>query len=230
MRTLKSYLLAGSGLVVLLGSFVFSAPRATHGRDSKSIGPVEVSAVQESARRLPVSGRVVARARLGTPSFSQAASSDKSDDLSIDASLGDEQIALKRKHRRPGHCCTVVISIIAVLVGKPSDDGPPMIDLQATITGADARQGSLLYALAWLAGDTDPLNSVRKLGYDLGVKKEQERSCTGELTKQMCVERARQLATLLDATLALGDAQERARFRQDASAIGVAPDCSQREP
>jgi hypothetical protein len=106
----------------------------------------------------------------------------------------------------------------------------PRISLRAMLEGADADQGSLPYALAWLAGDTDPLGSVRALGYDIDVVKEHEWPCNDQLPRQACINVARQLATLIDATLGLGSPAERAQFRRDASAIGVAPDCAQQEP
>jgi len=193
MRFQKSHLVAVSGVMMLVVSFVLSAPRTTK----------------------------------ATSSISQAAVADTSDDLSIDASLGDTQVVLKRKHRRP-RGTLIVIQIIAVLIAtRPSDNGrPPMIDLNATITGADAVQGSLLYALAWLAGYPDPLRSVRALGYDIDVSEEHDRPCTDGPPSGLCQERARRLATLLDATLALGNPDDRILFRQGASALGVAPDCS----
>ncbi|HEV8482728.1 MAG TPA: hypothetical protein VGV87_04145, partial [Blastocatellia bacterium] len=204
MRSLKNNLLAGSVVVLLLASCVLSVPRATPG---KSIGqPKSVASVQPS-------------------SISQDVA-DRSDDLSIDASFGDVNISLERKKHRGKSCCLVVIQIIAVLVGKPGGDGgSPMIDLRATITGADAVRGSLLYGLAWLAGDPNPIGRVRALGYDIDVSKEHDRPCTDGPRSPMCAEGARRLATLLDATLALGSAEELAQFRRDASAIGVAPDC-----
>ena len=192
MRFQKNYLVAVSGVMMLVVSFVLSAPRTTK----------------------------------ATSSISQAAVADTSDDLSIDASLGDTQVVLKRKHRRPSGTL-IVIQIIAVLVGRPANEaGPPMIDLNATITGADAVQGSLLYALAWLAGYPDPLRSVRALGYDIDVSEEHSRPCTDGPPSNVCVEHAHRLATLLDATLALGNPDDRILFRQGASALGVAPDCS----
>ena len=112
----------------------------------------------------------------------------------------------------------------------PGSAAPKKIELRATITGADAGQGSLLYALAWLAGDTDPLGSVRALGYDIDITKEHDQPCSDGQPSQVCVEHARRLATLLDATLALGSPDERAQFRLDAAAIGLAPDCVAPEP
>jgi hypothetical protein len=47
---------------------------------------------------------------------------------------------------------------------------------------------------------------------------------------ETCVDHARRLATLLDATLALGSPDERLQFRQGAAALGVAPECSIRAP
>src|SRR5262245_58827380 len=176
MRRFKNHLLAGSGVVVLLGSSVLGVGSATRERPSKQVTPV-----QESATRLPASGTLARRAKVPAASVSHVALFDTSDDLEIEASLGDENITLeRRKHRRPGTCCSgiVVISIIGVLVGKPSGDGgPPMIDLRATITGTDAVRGSLLYGLSWLAGDPDPLGAVRELGYDIDVSKEHDRPC-----------------------------------------------------
>jgi len=109
---------------------------------------------------------------------------------------------------------------------------PPqeVVALCARVTGADMVPGSLLYALAWLAGQPDPLGSVRALGYDIAVANPHVHSCSNQLSSHTCEDAARNLATLLDATLALGDPAERARFRQDASLIGVAPDCVVPEP
>ena len=230
MKFHKNNLMAVRGAMMLLVLSVLSTPRVTRGFDSESIGPARaVNGVQSSATRLPASGGFVARTMLAKSSISQATVEDTSDDLSIDASFGDENISLERKkHRRPGCICNiVVISIIGVLVGRPGgDQGPPMIDLRATISGADAVRGSLLYGLGWLAGDPDPLRAVRALGYDIEVSKQHDRPCTDGPPSPVCVDRARRLATLLDATLPLGSPDERAQFRQGASALGIAPDCS----
>jgi hypothetical protein len=229
MKSYGNNLRAGSGVVILLVSFVLGVPCATQGHDSKASG-TRVGVVPKFSARLPVTGTLLARAWLEPSFVSRAESPNSPEDLSIDASLGDAQVLLKRKHRRPGGHY-IVIQIIAVLiartVGEPG--GHQMIDLDAAITGADAVPASLLYALAWLAGDTDPLRSVRALGYNIDVTKEHDRPCTGELPSQMCVDHARELATLLDATLALGSVDERLQFRQGASALGVAPDCIVRE-
>ncbi len=231
MRFQKNNLMAVSGVMLMLVSSVLSVPRPTKECDDKVIAPAKPS-VQPSIARIPASGKLVARPRPATSSVSQAAVAGTSDDLSIDASLGDENITLERKkHRRKGTCCSgvVVISIIQVLISsyKPGGQGaPPMIDLRATITGTDAVRGSLLYGLAWLAGDPDPLGSVRRIGYDIDVSKEHDRPCTDGPPSNVCMDRARRLATVLDATLALGNPDERILFRQGATALGVAPDCS----
>jgi hypothetical protein len=199
MKTSKNYLLAWSGIVVMVVSFVFPA----------------------------TAGGLFASSALGHP-ISQAASSESADDLDIDASIGDTHVALKRKHRRPRGGTLIVIQIIAVLISKPAPGGGghQTADLDATITGANAIEGSLLYALAWLAGDADPADSVRALGYDIEVTKDHDHPCADEVPGESCVDHARQLATLLDATLALGSPDERLQFRQGATALGVAPDCS----
>src|SRR6185503_4100651 len=120
MKFQKNYLTAVSGVTLLLVSSVLSVPGTTKGCDSKLIVPTKpIAAIQPSIARIPVSGRPVARPRLATSSIAQAEVADISDDLSIDASLGDANIALERKkHRRRGTCCgsLVVIQIIAVLV------------------------------------------------------------------------------------------------------------------
>jgi hypothetical protein len=230
MRISKNYLSAVGGLMMLVVSLVLSAPRATNACDSKlSRTARPVAFVPESTSQLPMSGAFVAGRMLAKTSIWQATEADTADDLSIDASFGDENISLERKkHRRRGCSCNlVVISIIGVLVGKPvGAQGPPMIDLRATITGPDAVRGSLLYGLAWLAGDPNPIRAVRALGYDIDVSKEHDRPCTDGPPSPECVERARRLATLLDATLPLGDPEEWALFRQGASALGIATDCS----
>lgn len=121
-----------------------------------------------------MTGSLVARATLGTSPLSRAASPSAPGGLSIDASLGDAQIALKRRHWRPElHFLAIHFTSVFTTAATQSDDpGPQPIDLRATITGADARLGSLLYALAW-AGDTDPLRSVRALGYDIDVRQKE---------------------------------------------------------
>ena len=225
----RNYIVSVSGVVVLLGLSVFGLSPATPRSDARPIGPVKPAAVLQTSggRAAPTRGFVAATS-VAASSIPNALLSDRNDDLSIDATLGDENIALERKRRRrPGSCCQVVISIIAVLVGRPAGDGtPPMIDLRATITGEDAVRGSLIYALAWLAGDADPLAHVRALGFNIDASVEHDRPCTDRLAGGACLERARRLATLLDATLALGDPDERLLFRQSAGALGVAPDCS----
>ena len=231
-RFISMVLLLSTSLLV---SSILSAPRVATGADSKSVAPTKsVAVVQGSETQSPVSGFVARRTRLVASSSSHAALPGRADDLSIDASLGDESIVLERKKKqRPPLQDIVVIKINNVssssLMSR-ADGGAPMIDLRATITGDDAVQGSLLFALAWLAGDADPLGSVRALGYDIDVSKEHERTCTEGPPSQGCIERARRLATLLDATLALGSPDERAQFRQDAAALGLAPDCFVPEP
>ena len=229
MNASKNYLSVVSGVMMVVVSLVLSVPQVTNGSDRKwsgTTGPVTI--VQQPKTRLPMSG-LASRTSMANAFISQATEADTSDDLSIAASFGDENISLERKkHRRQGCIChIVVISIIGVLVGKPAgEQGPPIIDLRATITGADAVRGSLLYGLAWLAGDLDPLRSVRALGYDIEVSKQHDRPCSEGQPSPVCADRARRLATLLDAMLPLGNPSEQALFRQGASALGVAPDCS----
>ena len=115
-------------------------------------------------------------------------------------------------------------------VAPSNNETPDAIELRARITGADRKTGSLLYSLAWLAGNPGPLRTVRALGYDIDLFVEQNQPCTNGSSGQACVERARRLATLSDGTLGLGSVDERAQFRRDAAAIGPASDCSLREP
>jgi hypothetical protein len=198
---LKNYPFAGSRFLILLVSLVFSLQHATD-------------------------GTVVARAPLGLSPVSSAAASEQSGppDILIDAFLGDSQIVLERRIRKAG------TNTLKYLVIKFETGTVTRISLRAMLEGADALQGSLPYALAWLAGNTDPPGSVRALGYDIEVVKEHERPCTDQLPSQQCVNVGRQLATLIDATLGFGSPEERAQFRRDASAIGIAPDCSPQEP
>ena len=218
MKNHKNYLLTGGGVVILLVSFVLSAPRGTLGHDNKSVAPTNGVAVgRTSAVRVPTTAILAARTGLKPSSVSRVQSSDSAEDVSIDASFGDENIALeRRKHQGPTHEGFVIMKVV--------DKASPLF-LRATITGDDAVPGSLLYGLAWLAGDPDPLGSVRALGYDIDVSKEHDQPCTDGPPSQVCVERARRLATLLDATLVLGSPDERVLFRQSAAALGVAPDC-----
>jgi hypothetical protein len=226
MKTYRNHLLASSIVVLVVVSSLLSAPRPTRAPAGSSFGTtISAVTVEPPAARSPFNVRRVAGAKPSLPAAA-AAQSDRAEDLSVDASFGNEQISLERKKRRSTSCCHVVIQIIAVLVGRPSDgDGPPMVDLRAEVIGPDAVRGSLLYGLVWLAGDADPLRSVRALGYDIEVSKEHERPCTAGPRSQVCVERARRLATLVDATLGLSDASERVQFRLDAAALGIPPDC-----
>jgi hypothetical protein len=154
MRSFKNYLLAASGVLVLPVAFVLSAPRATVEYDCKPIGPSRlIASVQSRMVGLPMSGRVGVRPMLAKSSISQASVSDQSDDLLIDASLGGENIVVERKKKRKALHDFVFISVTNVSSSsiRASDEGgAPMIDLRATITGADAVHGSLLYALARL--------------------------------------------------------------------------------
>lgn len=233
MRSFENYLLAGSGVVVLLGSFVLGVPCATRGSDSKPSGPTPPSSfIQMSAARAPVTGQSsIARATRATSPALRAAAPDRSEDLSIDASLGDRQIAFERRAggSRVRYMEIKLKEVIIASVTRINDETPEEIDLRARVTGEDRVPGSLLYALAWFAGDADPLGSVRALGYDIDVSKEHDRHCADGPPSQ-CLDHARRLATLLDATLALGSPDERLLFRQNAAALGVAPDCSARGP
>jgi hypothetical protein len=220
MKNHKSHLLTGGGVVILLVSFVLSSPRGALGHDNKSVAPANGVAVgRTSAVRVPTTAILAARTGLKPSSVSRVQSPDSAEDLSIDASFGDENIALERKkHRGPTHTDLVIVK-------RVDQASSSLLLLRATITGDDAVPGSLLYGLAWLAGDPDPLGSVRALGYDIDVSKENDQPCTDGPPSQVCVERARRLATLLDATLFLGSPDERVLFRQSAAALGVAPDC-----
>jgi hypothetical protein len=157
-----------------------------------------------------------------------------SENLSIDASLGNGNIVLSRRKAGGDNIKYFELKLKEVRVASLSafmkEESLQWVDLNARITGADRLPGSLLYALAWLAGDADPIGSIRALGYEIDVTKQHENACTEDLPGQVCVERARRLATLIDATLTLGDPEHRAQFRQGASAIGLAPDCSTQEP
>ena len=206
---LKNYRLAGSTFLILLGSLALSLPDAT-----------------ATAGSALMTGTVVARATLGLSPISRAAASEQSGppDILIDAFLGDAEVVLERRTRKAG------TNTLKYLVIKLQTSRASRIALRAIVEGADAHQGSLPYALAWLAGNTNPPGSVRALGYDIEVVKEHERPCTDQLPSQECVNLGRQLATLIDATLRFGSPEQRAQFRRDASAIGIAPDCSPQEP
>jgi hypothetical protein len=223
MKSFKNYFFACSGVLILVVSPLFGLSIGARPSESKSISPTTpVSVVQP----LPIRDRHVARRMLEPSQASFADSLDDPQDLSIDVSVGDEQIVMKRKHRRTHGGTLIVIQIIGVLVGRTvGDGGPRTVELEAAVTGADAVRGSLLFGLAWIAGDPDPLRAVRALGYDLEVSTEHERRCTDEATSEGCVEGARRLATLLDATLMLGPPGELGLFRQGALALGIAPDC-----
>ena len=228
---LKNYRLAGSRFLILHGSLALSLPHATEGHYIHALDHAEaVNVLKATAESALVTGTVLARATLGLSPVSSAAASEQSvppdilPDILIDAVLGDAQIVLERRTRKAG-TNTIKYLVIKLETGRVS-----RISLRAIVEGADAHQGSLPYALAWLAGNTDPPGTVRALGYDKEVVNEHERPCTDQLPSQQCVALGRQLATLIDATLGFGSAEERAKFRRDASAIGIAPDCSPQEP
>ena len=230
---LKTYPLSGSRFLILLGSLVLSLPHATEGHYIHALGHAEpVKVPNATAELAPMTGAVVARATPGMTPVSSTAASEQSGppDIMIDAFLGDTQIVLERRIRKTGTNTLTYLDIMLKKVRVTSVTSSQKIDLRAMLEGADALQGSLPYALAWLAGNADPLGSVRALGYDIEVVKEHERTCTDQLPSQVCVNLGRQLATLIDATLGLGSPEERAQFRRDAAAIGIAPDCSSQEP
>lgn len=231
----KNYQLSVSRFLILIASLALSFPYATQGNYIHPLGHAEpVKAPNATAELVPMT-TVVAPAAPGLSPVSSAAASEQSGqsglpDILIDAFLGETQIVLERRIRRTG-ANTLKYLVIKIEDGRVvSFTSSRRIDLRAIVEGADALQGSLPFALAWLAGNTDPLDSVRALGYDIDVVKEHERPCTDQLPSQACVNVARQLATLIDATLGFGNPEERAQFRRDASAIGIAPECSQQEP
>ena len=224
---LKNYRLAGSRFLILLGSLALSLPHATEGHYIHPLDHAEAVKVPKATPESALmTGTFVARATLGLSPVSSAAASEQSGppDILIDAFLGDAQVVLERRTRKAG-TNTIKYLVIKLETGRVS-----RISLRAIVEGADAHQGSLPYALTWLAGNTDPPSSVRALGYDIEVVKEHERPCSDQLPSQECINLGRQLATLIDATLGFGSAEERAQFRRDASAIGIAPDCSPQEP
>ena len=230
---LKNYPLAGCRFLILLGSLVLSLPHATESHYIHALGHAEPVKVPNATAELALmTGAVGARATPGMPPVSSAAASEQSGppDIMIDAFLGDTQIVLERRIRKTGTNTLTYLDIMLKKVRVTSVTSSQKIDLRAMLEGADALQGSLPYALAWLAGNADPLGSVRALGYDIEVVKEHERTCTDQLPSQACVNLGRQLATLIDAMLGLGSPEERAQFRRDAAAIGIAPDCSPQEP
>ena len=223
MKSFKNYFFAWSGVLILLVSPLFGLSIGARPSESKSISlTTPVPFIQP----LPVRDRHVAHRMLEPSQASFGDSPDDPQDLSIDVSVGDEQVVMKRKHRRTHGGTLIVIQIIGVLVGRTvGDGGPRTVELEAAVTGADAVRGSLLFGLAWIAGDPDPLRAVRALGYDIEVSTEHERRCSDTLANEVCEEGARRLATLLDATLMLGTPGELALFRQGATALGVVPDC-----
>jgi hypothetical protein len=188
--------------------------------------PDERLSFRQGTAALGVAPDCVAGATQITSSLASASSPGVSVDLSIDASLGDQQIALEKAGRGDGDKY-ITIKLKDIIVTRQSAH-PETIDLNVTITGEDRGPGSLLYALAWLGGATDPLGAVRALGYDVAVANPHVHSCPNRLQSHTCEDAARNLATLMDAALGLGDPAQRAQFRRDASAIGVAPDCSAR--
>lgn len=204
MKIYRNHLLAGSGAILLAVSTLLGAPRPTGGPAARPFGTVSPAAAAKPPAEF----------------------SDRADDLSVEVSFGDQQITLERKRRRSPRCCLVVIAIIGVLVGKPgAGGGPPVVDLRAEVAGPDAGRGSLPFAIAWIAGNPDPAGAVRALGYDIEVIEEQGHPCADGPQGQTCLDLARRLATLVDAALGLGDAEERTRFRADAARLGVTPDC-----
>jgi hypothetical protein len=225
--------LAARRFIIQLATLALSFPYASQGDYIHPLGHSEhVKTLNETAELVPMTGNIVPCAILKRSFVSSTVASEQPDppDILIDAFLGETQIVLERRIRRAG-TNTLKYLVIKIEDGRVvSFTSSRRIDLRAMLEGADALQGSLPYALAWLAGNTHPLDSVRALGYDIEVVKEHERPCTDQLPSQACVSLGRQLATLIDATLGFGSPEERAQFRRDASAIGVAPECSQQEP
>jgi hypothetical protein len=229
---LKYYPLAGIRFLILLGSLALSLPHATGGHYIHPLGHADpVKVPNTTAELAPLTVTFVERATPDLTPVSSAAASQQSGppDILIDASIGDAQIVFERRIRKVGTNTLKYLVIELKDARVSSFASSQRIDLRAMFEGADALQGSLPYALAWLAGNPDPIGSVRALGYDIEVVKEHERPCTDQLPSQECVNLGRQLATLIDATLGLGSPEERAQFRRDASAIGIAPDCSPQE-
>jgi hypothetical protein len=229
---LRNLQLAGSRFLILIGLLSLSLPHSTAGRYIPLGQNDSVKSPNTTAELAPMTGTVVARATPGLSPVSSAAASEQSGppDILIDAFLGNTQIVFERRIRKAGTNPLKYLVIRLEEARVTSFTSSQRIDVRAMFEGADALQGSLPYALAWLAGNPDPLGSVRALGYDIEVVKEHERPCTDQLPSQACVNVGRQLATLIDATLGLGSPEERAQFRRDASAIGIAPDCSPQEP
>lgn len=192
--------------------------------------PDERALFLQGASALGVAPDCSAAATTGDSLVLRTASIDRPDVL-IDASIGDRQIVLTRKVGRSSikYMEIKLNDVIVTAVAPNPPDHNLDVDLDARITGEDMIPGSLLYALAWLAGQPDPLGSVRALGYDIDVSNQRVHSCSNR-AGYTCEKEAHRLAALLDATLALGSPEDRAQFRRDASAIGIAPVCSPREP
>lgn len=231
---LKIYPLAASRFLILLGSLALSLPQATGGHYIHPLGHADpVKVLNTTAEPALFTGSAVESATPELTSVSSAAASEQSgppDIILIDASIGAAQIVFERRIRKVGTNTLKYLVIELKNVRVSSLASSQRIGLRARFEGADAIQGSLPYALAWLAGNTDALGSVRALGYDIEIVKEHERPCSDQLPSQECINLGRQLATLIDATLGFGRPEERAQFRRDASAIGIAPDCSPQEP
>lgn len=208
--------MTGTRFLILIGSLAFMLPHATQGHHIHPLGhanPVKVPNVISTVA-----------------ASEQSAPQDILPDIFIDTFLGDAQIQLERRTHKAG-TNTLKYLVIKLEDGRVSSfTRSHRIDLRAMIEGANALQGSLPYAVAWLTGLADPIGSVRALGYDMEVVKEHERPCTDQLPSQACLNLGRRLAMLIDATLSFGSPDERAQFRRDASAIGIAPDCSAQEP
>ena len=59
MKNYKNYLLAGSGFVILLGSFILSVPRPTQGQGGDPVGPTKpVMVVNTPSEPVPVTGSI----------------------------------------------------------------------------------------------------------------------------------------------------------------------------
>src|SRR5262249_53452468 len=122
-----------------------------------------------------------------------AAADDGPSDIFIDASFGDKEIVLEKAGR--GSNEYLVIKLSEVNVSRGQGESPERIDLRAVIEGVDAHRGSLPYALAWLAGNSDPVGAVRALGYDIGVQNQHVHSCPAQPRSFTCEEAAHRLAT-----------------------------------
>ena len=140
-------------------------------------------------------------------------------DVRLDLLAGGARLVVERKVRvlRTTGARQYEITVRQVLraLGRGS-----RVEYRATLSGADAAVGSLLYAVDFLERGPDTLDRLRATGLDVSlVGAPPARTCPAA-ARAACALLARQLADGLTASLAVGTAGEREPFLQGLLTLG----------